>query len=87
MGSSFAHTNFFFQIKMSRILIFSTLIYISDVHLYKKDAPKDIELIKVHLWSSASIGCNLPSSDNVKKYSIIKVVTWYKNNSEDPIYR
>ena len=72
---------------MNIILIFSAFFFISDAYIPWKNTQNVIGLIEVNLWSSASIKCDLLFGDNVYNSSHIKVVTWHKNNSKDPIYR
>ena len=50
------------------------------------DSSKDVIVHEVQLGSSATIPCDLLLSEDGKNYPI-KVITWYKNSQDLPIYR
>ena len=50
------------------------------------DSFKDVVVYEVQLGSSVKIPCDLLLSEDGKK-NPIKVITWYKNSQDLPIYR
>ena len=60
---------------MCSILLFPAFIFISDAKLQRKESPNDIGHIEVDLGFSASIKCNIPTSEYVHNSSDLKVVT------------